>query len=204
MRLVAVRVGLSLVFAVVLGATGPVAGAAHADGAWLDAPLQNWNVPGQDVPPAPPTPYEPDPRCVALARQPETVEDSQVEKQGWKLVGMYSGGWGLKVVTGATQFDGMCRPVGFQTFVFQHGVFAGTISPEIMDSRSDGVVFDVQIRPRAVGGSSQLTASFARFTPQDPLCCASARADLEFEVGVDGGKPILKPLKVYTSPAPRN
>ena len=60
--------GLGLSFLTAVGLTAMGDGVARADGAWLDSPLTNWNVPGQSVPKASPMPNELDPRCVERAR----------------------------------------------------------------------------------------------------------------------------------------
>lgn len=191
-----------VVFVLVLTVMASTWGAARADGAWLDAPLNNWNTPGQDVPLAPKSPDELDPRCLERARAAETIEDAQVEKQGWQLVGMYHGGWGTRVVTGASQFDGMCRPIGYQMFVFQHGLFSGTISPMVMDSRTDGAAFNVILSSKAPSENQQLTASFTRYKAEDALCCASAKSDVVYRITVENGKPVLTPRQVITTQAP--
>ena len=139
---------------------------------------------------------------MSSARAPESPEEAQVEAQGWRLVGMYQGGWGTRIVTGTIEFDGMCRPSGFQTFVFQHGLFAGTISPQIMDSRTDGAAFDVILSSKAPGEVQQVTASFMRYTPEDPLCCASAKTDVTYRITVENAKPLLIPVQASTTQAP--
>lgn len=195
--------GFALSFVLAAGLTATGMATAWADGTWLDAPLTNWNAPGQGVPKATPPQFELDPRCVERARPPESPEEAQVEAQGWRLVGMYQGGWGTRIVTGATEFDGMCRPIGFQTFTFQHGVFAGTISPQTMDSRTDGAAFNVILSSKAPGEVQQVTASFTRYKPEDPLCCASAKTDVSYRITVENGKPVLTPVQATTIQAPR-
>src|SRR5262249_30428608 len=83
--------------------------AARADGTWLDQPIQQWNRPGQVVPPVPQAGGPLNPQCVAGERPIEQPEDAQVNTMGWRLVGPYTGGWGIVVVEGATEYDGMCR-----------------------------------------------------------------------------------------------
>jgi len=191
------QLGLALALAVGLVAAG--AGPARADGAWLDAPLQNWNTPGQDIPILVTTMEALDPRCLERTRPAESPEEAQVVKQGWRLVGAYQGGWGARIVMGALKFDGMCRPMIFQAFVFQDGVFAGTLSPSAMDSRTDGSLSDVVILAKAPSETLRLMATFARYTPNDALCCPSARSLVDYEIVMEGGKPLVKPLRVNTS-----
>lgn len=158
---------------------------AAADGAWLaQRPLANWNAAGAAIPLAPPR-AEPIFPCPPLGRGPQTDEDRQVAAAGWTLVSAFQGGYGLMVVTGAATADGMCRPHSFQTFVFFLGNFIGTLSPELMDSRSDGVQGDVILSAPlndspGPEGLPSLTASFFRFTTTDPSCCPSLTASLTY------------------------
>jgi hypothetical protein len=46
---------------------------------------------------------------------------------------------GTSVVLGLAGFDGMCRPLRVHAFVFIDGAFAGTLTPSVMNARSDGV-----------------------------------------------------------------
>ena len=69
-----------------------------------------------------------DPRCREGARPPQLDEDKRLRDQGWDLVGAYQGGWQILVIRGTAGYDGMCRPLQYQDFVFVRGVFAGTLS----------------------------------------------------------------------------
>jgi hypothetical protein len=155
---------------------------ARADGAWLDQqPLANWNTAVASIPQAPPRDaINP---CPPQGRAPQTDEDRQVAAVGWTLFGAFQGGYGLMVVQGATTFDGMCRPLGFQTFVFFLEQFIGTLSPVPMDARTDGVQGAVFLgAPLNDGpgpeGMPSLTASFARYAASDPACCPSSTSTL--------------------------
>ena len=94
-RRIAEILAIVLTMALAVGAGVAPVQVAHADGAWLDAPLQNWNKPGQavPVPPQVTNPAEIDERCLHTIRPAESSEDAQVEQQGWLLVGTYTGGW---------------------------------------------------------------------------------------------------------------
>lgn len=170
---------------------------ARADGAWLDAPLVPWNVPGMAVPSAPATDgMLINPRCADLARPPETDEDQAVVDAGWRLSGAYEGGWGVKVVTGTANFDGMCRPVGYQQFVFVYGAFAGATSPVIMASRNDGAAVRAFIRAPGDG----LTVEYSRYADSDPLCCPSSSSIVSFTIEGRAKAPVLAPVSVFTNP----
>ena len=163
---------------------------AVAQESWLNAPLAGWNQAGQAMPPAPPGNLAlADPRCLQLNRPPQTPEDRAVTAAGWTLHGPYTGGWGAVMVEGLTDYDGMCRPVGYQYFVFVDGTFAGTVSPLPMAARTDGAVQDVRI-----GLSGEISATFVRYAPDDPLCCPSRPSVLvRYRLDRTPAGPVLAP-----------
>jgi hypothetical protein len=168
--------------------------ATRADGSWLDqSPPVQWNTPGMAVPVAPAA--TPDQRCLTTVRPAETDEDDALVQAGWYLVGGYQGGWGEYMAIGASNFDGMCRPLGFQTFVFVDGNFAGTISPVLMDSRTDGVVGQV-----ALGVQDRIAALFSRYADTDPLCCPSRTTAASYHIDRSGELPVLLLDSTSTSP----
>ena len=170
----------------------------YADGAWLDEPLASWNTPGTGIPAVPSrTGTQPDdPRCARLHRLPETAEDAAVSAAGWTLFAAYQAGWGLKLVYGLVDHDGMCRPLGYQEFVFVDGVFAGTISPAPMDSRTDGA----EGRTTISAGGDAISAQFARYADTDPSCCPSRMTSVEYRVNREGAAPVIVPVSAYTAP----
>jgi hypothetical protein len=200
----------AIVALTIAGGTG--SGVARADGAWLDQqPVQNWNQPGMAIPHAPVAAAgegdirqgELPPGCAATIRQPQTDEDAAVAARGWSLVGAFQGGYGSMIVIGTSSFDGMCRPVGFQEFVFFHQTFIGTISPQLMDSRTDGVVQNVNISPSFSGMTPavpSLTASFSRYTADDALCCPSAVSTVNYTIQRTPAGWVLAPGEVSTMP----
>ena len=172
-----------------LGHTGAPAQAAS----WLDEPKpKSWNAPDLAIPAATNIPGNADPRCRQTARPPELSEDKALRDRGWDLVGGYQGGWRVLVIQGTSGYDGMCRPLQYQGFVFVHGRFAGTLSPRPMDSRSDGALERVFIQ-----SASRLTAQYARYEASDPLCCPSRTTYIDFEIAND--PPIVRPLSAVTS-----
>jgi len=176
-------------------------GAVHADGAWLDNPTpMKWTparsgVPVAPAPSAEPTPGAgPDPQCVQGQRSPETDEDRDVARAGWILIGPYQSGWGVRVILGTSSFDGMCRPWGYQHFVFSDGLFAGTISPMPMDSRADG-----SSNRATLEGRDRLSATFQRYTATDALCCPSRLTAAVYDIDRSGGWPVLTFTSASTS-----
>ena len=169
--------------------------AAHADGGWLDDPAVTWNAAGMAVPGPVEKRAELDPRCGRQARPAESDEDRAVEAAGWTLFASYSGGWGIKIVRGLAGYDGMCRPAEFQAFVFVDGTLAGTLSPLPMGSRVDGALSEASFF-----GPEALTASYVRYTEQDPLCCPSARSTVSYKIERSPAGPVLVRESTTTEP----
>lgn len=181
--------------AVVLSAPGLIAALlpnlAVADIGWLDQPLSNWNQAGMALPQAPPIDPATNPQCLPQQRPVETDADQAVVDAGWTLFGGYEGGWNTYVVRGLSGYDGMCRPLGYNAFVFVDGQFAGTISPDLMNSRTDGAG-DV----RVFGAKDSLFAEFRRYSATDPLCCPSGSATVFYQVSRTAAGPVLVPQSV--------
>jgi len=162
---------------------------------WLDEPRpRSWNIPGAPIPAAPRIPASVNPRCTQTARVQQLDEDQRVRNQGWDLVGAFQGGWEILVIRGTAGYDGMCRPLKYQAFVFVRGFFAGTLSPVAMDSRTDGALSQVFLQ-----SDGRLTAEYLRYAAKDPLCCPSRTTRIEFEVAADG--PVLRSVSASTSPS---
>jgi hypothetical protein len=161
--------------------------------AWLDEPKPgSWNNPGLSIPAAPKPQGAVDPRCKEAARPAQLDEDKRVQGQGWDLVGAYQGGWQTLVIRGTAAYDGMCRPRQYQDFVFVRGVFAGTLSPQAMESRTDGALARVSLQ-----SGSRLIAEYERYAASDPLCCPSRTTTVVFDIASDG--PVLRPVSAATA-----
>lgn len=168
----------------------PAFGSAQGQVAsWLDEPRPvSWNTPGASIPAAPKTQGPIDGRCREQARPAQLEEDTRLTDQGWDLVGAYQGGWEMVVIRGTASYDGMCRPRQYQGFVFVRGVFAGTLSPQPMDSRTDGALGRVWLQ-----SNGRLTAEYERYAASDPLCCPSGSATVVFDVAGDD-PPVVRPV----------
>jgi heat shock protein HslJ len=177
-------------------------GSARAEGfdagpAWLDpAAPARWNVAGAKVPPAPKS--APDVllanRCAAQLRRPASAADRAVAAAGWKLLGASQRFGDTEIVGGQSGFDGMCRPTGYQFFVFSGGRFAGTVSPDPMDSRTDGAA-----QVPVLGSARDLTVAFSRYTPSDPLCCPSSLTTVRYRMDDQPRGPVLLPVGATTT-----
>jgi hypothetical protein len=172
--------------------------AASADGTWLDeSPPANWNTPGMSVPQAPPSPGPIDPRVLARNRWAESQEDVMLAQAGWHLFTQYQSGWGVKIVPGASAFDGMGRPNGYQNFVFVDGVFAGTLAPDVMDARTDGAASTVFLT-----GADSLNAEFLRYASTDPLCCPSGTSFVTYQINRTDAGPVVVAVSTTTQKNP--
>ena len=192
------RASAALVATLVLLLSSPPSSAA-----WLDADAPaSWNQRGTAVPSAPVVQGNDDPRCRMSERPPETPEDRSVIAKGWRLFHDYQAAWGLKVIWALSGYDGMCRPWGYQVFVFVRGVFAGTMSPHPMDARTDASLFSVQLLSR-LAGPDPLVATFERYAESDPLCCPSRRSLVRYRIDRSRQVPLLVPVSASTSTTER-
>jgi hypothetical protein len=151
-----------------------------AGGAWLDAtPITPWNQQGAAVPKPPTIDGEPiaTGRCADQARPPEGPADKAVAMAGWTVVGPLQIFADTSVVLAASAADGMCRPLGYQAFVFVRGRLAGTLSPAPMNARTDGMLDTVQLFSR-----DRVMATFRRYGKDDPLCCPSRTTTVTYAV----------------------
>jgi hypothetical protein len=184
---------LSSLIAGVLGMTGCVTTLHGAPASWLDTEHPAaWNEPGREIPAAPDIEANDDPRCRELVRPPQLDEDRRVHARGWDLIGSFEGGWDVVIVRGAAAYDGMCRPLQYQAFVFVRGVFAGTLSPVPMDSRIDGALGTLSLQ-----SGTELIAEYVRYEESDPMCCPSRRTTVFFEISKD--PPLVRPATASTS-----
>jgi hypothetical protein len=144
---------------------------AAAQTSWLDRPLENWNRPAAALPQLPkPAAAQGDSasRCRGQVRKPAGAAEKALARRGWLLYGPVYSYDATTIVTALSGFDGMCRPLGFNAFVHWSGRYAGTLSPLTMDSRQDGALTTIHL-----GGPDHFSAEFARYRPDDPLCCPS-------------------------------
>jgi hypothetical protein len=187
------RINALVTSAALLAATLLPGAVAHADGLWIDAAeFPDWNIVGAPIPRAP----QADQNSAACDTSPalrnvESQQDAQLVQAGWHLFGGVESGWGVTIIKGAAGFDGMCRPMAFNQFVFADGLYAGRISPDVMDSREDGSgwVSDLETR-------DALIATYNRYTNLDPLCCPSSTSSVPFYIDrTRASMPVLRRLR---------
>ncbi|QSQ16597.1 LppP/LprE family lipoprotein [Myxococcus landrumensis] len=180
-----------------LGALPPEAPVATGS-AWVDTqPIPAWNKPNSPLPKAPKgngQSLRTGP-CARLARKPTTASDRALMKAGWTLLGPLKIFDTTEVITAAAEGDGMCRAMGFQVFVFVDSRFAGTLSPEPMSDRFDGAMGEVHIL-----GAKNLSATVRRYSAEDPLCCPSREANVDYEVQSAPKGPVVTATQATTQP----
>jgi heat shock protein HslJ len=150
---------------------------------WLDRPIQNWNRVGTDFPKLPrPTVGNSEiaKQCLDQIRSPETPAERALTRQGWKLYGSVQTYGLTQVINATSNFDGMCRPMQSQTFVYWEGRYSGTLSPVAMDSRSDGAIARVHL-----SSETNISVDFNRYRDADPLCCPSGISTVAFNLRRD-------------------
>ena len=116
-------------------------------------------------------------------------------ERGWFLTRASETSDRIAIVIGSTAVDGMCRPLGYQGFVFVDGRFAGTLSPVPMDARSEGAETQATIE-----GPAEVRATYARYRREDPLCCPSRTSVVKFGLEQDPRGPVLVPRDIVTTP----
>lgn len=197
------RIATAVAFGLALGLIGAAfphvarcAAAQEPDaalgGSWLET-LRVWNAAGPEIPAPPPSSTTPDAdakRCGENTRKPSLEVDRALVRLGWKLFGPALVYGRTTIVKARSDADGMCRPLGYNVFVFYDDRFAGTISPVPMNARTDGAETDVHILDE-----DQVTVEFARYTAQDPLCCPSSTSRVTYVIKDDPAGPRLEPLE---------
>lgn len=166
--------------------------------AWLDAPLSGWNAAGMPIPVAKgaddESVAETSKRC-SLAAARTTPGERAVAQAGWIPFRMFDRQLvqgDVEIIGGLAGADGMCRPVHFNVFVFVGERFAGTLSPRVMDSRTDGSLSGA-IR---LAEDGTIDAGFGRYTEKDPLCCPSGHVTVRYRIDREGQSPIVVPVSV--------
>ncbi|ACK67729.1 conserved hypothetical protein [Rippkaea orientalis PCC 8801] len=132
-------------------------------------------------------------RCKDQLRQPMSPEDRSIRRAGWELFGSVQNYESTSVIMAMSGVDGMCRPLGYQGFIFVEGQLAGTISPKPMNSRTDAEIDRIFLT-----NANSLFVEFKRYSKTDPLCCPSGMNRVSFKIEPKEAKPLLIPLNVTT------
>lgn len=166
---------------------------------WLDGTPKNWNATRRPaaVPKAPVVEGSGatlDESCRASTRPAESAADRQLARAGWILYAPVQSYGGTQIIKAMSGTDGMCRPTGYQIFVFVNNRLAGTLSPVEMDSRTNGA----EVETRLVNAST-ITSKFVRYAERDPLCCPSRTSEVEYRVERGAAAATVVPLRVNTT-----
>ena len=177
-----------------------LAAPAGADGRWIDArPVAGWNKAGGAIPKADKNFLvgEERQRCRGAIKAALDAVEKSVEAAGWTVMTDLAGEAidiaGFRVVWGMTAADGMCRPEGYQGFVFIGDRFAGSVSPQPMGARADGTGGP----PKAASGR-RFEIEFARYTGTEALCCPSRTSTVRYEVRTEPAGPVVVPVSATT------
>jgi len=130
-----------------------------------------------------------DPRCARSVREPETAVEREVAAAGWSLYSPARVKANTTVLLADAAVDGMCRPWDYQAFVFVKDAFAGTLSPTLMDSRTDGALSEVRLL-----SATSIEVVFLRYVGTDPLCCPSRLTTVRFRIERGRNGPVVMPL----------
>lgn len=164
---------------------------AHAMGQsqWLDQqPLPNWNSRSRTILRTEKMSAATVGQCRSQVRQPTLPQDLLLTRNNWTLVGPAYVYGRTAVITVAEGFDGMCRPLKFDTLVFVGDRLAGKLSPGQMDSRTDGYLTTVRLT-----SETTVTSEYARYKADDPLCCPHKIEAVTWAIKPDGRNFLLTP-----------
>lgn len=172
----------------------PQASVQESGGAWLDSP-EKWDSATFSLTAEPPE--GPNSRCDSQLRSPVSAADRLLTSAGWKLsIATQSRrvkNRDLQIVQAFRRYDGMCRPLQFQAFVFVDQSLIGALSPHVMNAREDGQLSSVRI-----ANSGEITATFSRYERSDALCCPSRESIAVYSIVHADKTYEVKLLKVDT------
>lgn len=164
-------------------------GNVFAQSDWLDMkPLPSWNSRSRAILQTAKISNDELKRCSVVVRQPTLPQDFLLTKMNWTLVGAAQIHGKTTVIGVAEAFDGMCRPLKFQTLVFVGNRVAGTLSPGLMNSRTDGSLTTVKMI-----SEKSLTAEYVRYRATDALCCPYKTEAVMFVIKLDETNFLLVP-----------
>jgi hypothetical protein len=180
---------------------GVAVGAQVSAQTWLDKPLENWNTPGRAVPKANAENESIDEvakRCSYLPLLTTTAGERALAAAGW--IPFRAGDrqiveGDVEIIGGLSAADGMCRPMGFNVFVFVKGQPAGTLSPHPMTSRTDASIGGA-VR---LAGDGTIDAGFSRYLDKDALCCPSSHVTVRYRIDRTASPPVVVPVNIRVS-----
>ena len=168
--------------------------AQQSAGAWLDRPLVNWNKQSTELPRpvGSSDQQEIQTRCPNLLRQGDSPFERELVDAGWLPYGALQSFGLTRVVTAMSGADSMCRPLGYQAFVYLGDSYAGTLSPSPMESFTNGALTTIRL-----SSANKVSAEFARYRENDTLCCPKRMSYVTYEVNSDEPRRI-GPVEIIT------
>jgi hypothetical protein len=166
---------------------------SFAQDTWLDKPIDsNWNKANGAIPAAPKNAGSIEQMCKGQIRTADTAAEKALAKAGWHLYGAAHTYGNVTLLLAMAGHDGMCRPNEYNAFVFVSDRFAGTLSPNNSEARSDGAISSADLTDR-----TRIVAEFVRYTDQDALCCPSRKTYVEYTI-TKGLNPVVKVDDTWT------
>lgn len=163
-------------------------------GAWLDRPVVNWNRKSRELP-SPVLPVDQEDvqtRCPDLLRQAASPPEREIVHAGWLLYGPVHSYGRTRVMTAMSGADSLCRPLGYQAFVYFANTYGGTLSPVAMDSLTNGALTTIRLV-----NATNISAEFARYRKQDLPCCPTRMSYVTYEAS-DDDAPLARPVEIVT------
>ncbi len=186
------RTLMALGLALGTAAAQPIPAVPHA---WPDPPLTSWNAANGQIPSAGTVPdrAELERRCPPL-ELPTSPAARAIAAAGWVPFFYFDReivADDVEVLAGMTGADPICRPMGYNLFVFVGGRFAGTLSPRPMDSRADLSSGVVRLLPH-----DAISVEITRYAASDPPCCPSSRDTVRFSIDRSQALAVVAPTEV--------
>jgi heat shock protein HslJ len=133
-------------------------------------------------------------RCPNLIRQADSPSEYELMDAGWLLYGPLQSYGFTTVVTAMSGADSMCRPLGYQAFVYFGNSYAGTLSPAAMDPLTNGALTTIRLI-----SANGILAEFARYREDDSPCCPTRMSYVTYEASTDEPRRI-GPVEMVTRP----
>lgn len=163
---------------------------------WLEKdPITNWNKAGENIPKAPKTDglLPTSKSCRSLVRAANIDLDQRITSANWALFGSLQVFGKTTIIAGLAGFDSMCRPLGYQAFVFVNGRFAGTVSPIAMNARTDGSFKHIYLMQE-----DKILVEFDRYGLEDLPGTPSHTSYVTFLIKKTKKGPIIVPDNIVT------
>jgi hypothetical protein len=82
--------------------------------------------------------------------------------------------------------------------VFVKDAFVGTLSPRLMDSRTDGALSEVHLL-----SATSMDVVYLRYQSTDPLCCPSRLTTVRYRIERGDRGAVVVPVSAQSAPTSR-